>query len=110
MHTVSISAAAEQDLLECYRYLRRNAGEDTAERLLTLYADAIGSLEQWPNRGSPPRELKDVFRGSVRQLLIAPYRLLYRVVGDEVRILMFADGRRDVAALMRARFDLPEED
>ena len=38
-----------------------------------------------------------------RQILLPPYRLIYRVMDGTVFILLIADGRRDVQALLERR-------
>ena len=38
-----------------------------------------------------------------RELIRAPYRIIYRIVGAEVWVLAIVDGRRDLDALLNSR-------
>jgi toxin ParE1/3/4 len=50
-----------------------------------------------------PQELQALGISDFRQLLLAPYRLIYRVAGDTVYVFVIADGRRDMQALLERR-------
>ena len=56
-----------------------------------------------PERGSNPRELLDLGVREHRQLLFKLYRMIYRVMDDTVYVLVIADGRRDIPALLERR-------
>lgn len=56
--------------------------------------EKIFSLESMPERCQESSE-SQYFTYVVRQLLIGDYRLLFRVVGDTVRILDFKGGRQN---------------
>ena len=60
-------------------------------------------LERFPHRGAIPAELERLGIGDFRQTLLAPYRIVYRVVADSVYIMLIADGRRDLQALLERR-------
>ena len=38
-----------------------------------------------------------------REIFFKPYRIIYRVMGDNVYVLVIADGRRDMQALLQRR-------
>ena len=38
-----------------------------------------------------------------REIFFKPYRIIYRVMGDNVYVLVIADGRRDMQALLLRR-------
>jgi toxin ParE1/3/4 len=61
------------------------------------------SLTAAPTRGSPPRELRSLGDQEYRQVFFKPYRLIYRVVGQQVVIYLIADGRRDMQSLHARR-------
>lgn len=56
--------------------------------------EKIFSLESMPER-CPESPESQYFTYVVRQLLIGDYRLLFRVVGDTVRLLDFKGGRQN---------------
>ena len=71
--------------------------------LLDRLLAAIETLETFPLRGSVPRELDALGIREFRQILVEPYRLIYRVVGKTVFVMVIADGRRDMQALLERR-------
>jgi len=56
-----------------------------------------------PHRGSRPSELPPGTEGEFRQVLFKPYRVIYEVSGNEVVILLIADGRRSLQSLLLRR-------
>ena len=57
-----------------------------------------------PERGAYPAELLDLAIRRYRQVVFFKlYRVVYRVDGDQVTVLLIADGRRDLKALLERR-------
>jgi toxin ParE1/3/4 len=100
---VQLTEGAEADLEGIYRYLAKNGSPEDAERLLDAFLDKIQTLEQLPLRGGVPKELESIGIREYRQVLMRPYRLIYRLVNDTVFIMVIADGRRDMQALLERR-------
>lgn len=50
-----------------------------------------------------PKELDALGIREFRKILMPPYRLIYRVVGATVFIIVIADGRRDMQTLLEHR-------
>ena len=100
---VVLTRGAEDDLEAIHRYLAENRGSDDADALLDAFLDKIAALERYPLRGSVPKELDALGIREFRQVLLDPYRLIYRVLGSKVFILLIADGRRDMHALLERR-------
>ena len=48
-------------------------------------------------------ELLDIGIREYREIFFKPYRIIYRVMGDKVYVLVVADGRRDMQALLQRR-------
>ena len=61
------------------------------------------SLADLPNRGSQPHELMEFGNRAFREVPCKPYRIIYRVYDREVVVLLIADGRRDMRALLARR-------
>lgn len=102
-YTIVIEAGAEHDLLEIDAYI---AGHDSADKAIAVMArieQAIGKLETFPNRGSRPKELVENGVLDFRETFFKPYRILYRVADDKVVVVLVADGRRDMRALLARR-------
>jgi len=100
---VELTQGAEDDLAAIHAWLAANRSPDDADALLDRLLEAVGTLERFPQRGSVPQELQALGISEFRQLLLAPYRLIYRVAGDTVYVFVIADGRRDMQALLERR-------
>lgn len=100
---VELTQGAEDDLEAIYDYLAENASEEVAVELLDAFLEKIQTLEQFPLRGGIPNELQSLGIRDFRQVLMSPYRLIYRVAKGTVFIMVLADGRRDMQALLERR-------
>lgn len=100
---VELTQGAEDDLETIFDYLVENRSLDDATQLLDTLLRKIRTLELYPMRGSVPKELESLGIREFRQILMSPYRLIYRVLADKVFILVIADGRRDMQALLERR-------
>ena len=71
-----------------------------AAALVREARDAAQSLRQFANRGRYVPEENDP---NIRELLVQSYRLMYRVRGNDVEIINFIHGARDLASIIRKR-------
>lgn len=74
-----------------------------ARRVLDKISDAVTRLSEMPDRGSFPPELLEVGIRDYREVRFKPYRILYGVTENRVHILLIADGRRELRALLERR-------
>jgi toxin ParE1/3/4 len=102
-YAVFLTAGAEADLAEIHGWIAANRGGDQAEMFLDRMLARVESLERFPERGPIPAELDALGIREFRQLLETPYRLIYRIFGDHVFVLLIADGRRDFRSLLERR-------
>ena len=100
---VLVDSGAEQDLREIAAYLAEHGTRGAAREWTVAILGRIETLEHFPERGSRPRELEESGSSRYRQILHGRYRIFYRIGERQVTILLVADGRRDIAALLRAR-------
>ena len=103
VYKVIVSENASQDLIDIYRYIYRNDSQDSAEYVPEQLEKTINSLAQNPNRGSYTNELFAIGLKEYREIYFKPYRIIYDVDGQDVNILIIADGRRDMRALLALR-------
>jgi len=75
-----------------------NAGR-VHERLLRR----VGSLRSMPNRGHPTPELVAAGYQNYREVMVKPYRIVYRIEPKTVWIIAVIDGRREAEDLLLAR-------
>jgi toxin ParE1/3/4 len=102
-YTVVIDVAAERDLAEIATYIAEN---DSVERTLPVSANiekAIARLTTLPSRGPHPRELLEHGIRDFREIHYRSYRILYRIAGDLVVVVLIADSRRDMRAMLARR-------
>ena len=94
---------AERDIEDIHAYIARNDSVARADRLLDALEKLCNSLAELPERGNVPMELSDLGITQYREVRYKPYRVIYRIVGDEVVILCVIDGRRDIESLLQRR-------
>jgi toxin ParE1/3/4 len=94
---------AERDLDDITSHI---AEHDSIERAIFVAARierAISALTSFPNRGSYPKDLLEYGNRDFREIHFKPYRIIYRVLLDKAVVVLIADGRRDMHALMTRR-------
>ena len=100
---VQLTKDAARDLEEICDYIDRHDAPDRADHVLEQIEKAFHSLYEHPHRGNSPKELLDIGLREYREIFFKPYRIIYRVMGDNVYVLVIADGRRDMQALLQRR-------
>ena len=100
---VQLTADAARDLEEICDYIDRHDAPGSADHVLEQIEKAFASLSEYPQRGNYPKELLDLGIREYREIFFKPYRIIYRVTGNNVYVLVIADGRRDMQALLQRR-------
>jgi toxin ParE1/3/4 len=100
---VFLTADAARDLEEIYQYIVRHDAPGKAEYVLTRIEKTLISLSESPERGVYLKELLALGMREYREVFFKPYRLIYRIIGDKVYILLIVDGRRDMQSLLQRR-------
>jgi toxin ParE1/3/4 len=100
---VVLTEDAERDLDGLITYIAQNDSPRNAEHVLVRILDIADSLTVEPTRGSTPKELRALGDQEYRQVFFKPYRLIYRIVEQQVVIYLIADGRRDLQTLLARR-------
>lgn len=102
---VGVTRQADNDILSIVAFIADREGPDMAETILERLIQTRDSLCQLPDRGRIVPELKRVNILSYREILAAPYRVVYQVntSSHAVLIHMVADGRRNFTELLKER-------
>jgi toxin ParE1/3/4 len=100
---VVLTDDAERDLEDIVTYIAKYDSPRNAEHVLTRILDIADSLTVEPTRGTTPKELRALGDQEYRQIFFKPYRLIYRVVAQQVVIYLIADGRRDMQTPLAQR-------
>jgi toxin ParE1/3/4 len=102
-YAVAIDRDAENDLEDIANYI---AEHDSSQHALDVVANIERQIERlapFPGRGAHPKELVEYGNRDFREISFKPYRILYRVLGRQVVVVLIADGRRDMRSLLARR-------
>ncbi len=100
MASVRWTAQARNDLEEACLYIARDSAT-SAESLRVRILSVVELLASSPRSG---RVVPELTRDDVRELIVQRFRVMYRLLGDDVEILRVWHGAR----LLRRR-DLPPD-
>jgi toxin ParE1/3/4 len=102
-YKVLIDPQAKQDLKELFIYVALNDGTSMADKLLDGIEKTCYKLEEYPERGHIPQELK--LTGIKRYLEIhyKPYRIIYEIDKRLIYIHAVLDGRRNIQEILSER-------
>lgn len=109
-YRVVFTNAALQDLDEIADYIANLHGARQALYVAREIRKRVETLKVFPDRGAHLQELVDLGAGGTldyRQLHWKPYRIVYFVSGRVVNIMLIADDRRDMPALLMKRLVCP---
>ena len=85
------SPLAEERAVEAFEQIARDR-PSAAVRWLERLLERVGSLASFPDRGRAVPELQ---RPDVRELVVKPYRVIYRRDPKRVVVLTIRHGRRE---------------
>ena len=96
------AVTAHDDLLRIIKYIALDSPANAGKVLKTIKSRAA-ALHLSPQRGRVVPELQHQGIAQYRELVIAPWRLIYRITDDTVLVLSVLDGRRNVEDLLLTR-------
>jgi len=93
---VLVSSAANKDLQVISDFYILTATDSIAEKLITRIETGFEALAQFPERGNSVYEL--VFIGVIqyKQLLAKPFRLIYSINNQQVRVHMVLHQKQSI--------------
>ncbi len=100
---VFLTDDAARDLDELYDYIAVHDALQKAAYVLGQIERAFSRLSKFPQRGGHPKELLTLGILEYREIFFKPYRIIYRIMGKNVYVLLIADGRRDMQTLLQRR-------
>ena len=100
---VHLTGDAARDLEDICDYIERHDSLASAAYVLDRIEEAFAGLSEHPLRGGFPKELLDIGIREYREVFFKPYRIIYRVMDENVYVLVIADGRREVRTLLERR-------
>ena len=102
-YSVVWASVAEKDLINIIEYIAEDSPQNALNILAEIKKQASG-LYTLPERGRIVPELYDQGILLYRELIIAPWRLIYRISGQEIFFLSVIDSRRNVEDILMKRF------
>ena len=99
---VQWAEVAVRDLEELVSYIATDSELD-ANRALSRLEKRAAASESNPGWGRVVPELAHFGMRTWRELVVRPYRLVYRIEGDTVTVLATLDGRRDLEDVLLER-------
>jgi len=100
---VFLTDDAARDLEDLYDYIEKHDAPGKADHVLEQIEKRFTSLSENPHRGTYPKELLTIGLREYREVFFKPYRIIYRVMAETVYVMVIADGRRDMQALLQRR-------
>jgi toxin ParE1/3/4 len=94
---------AARDLENLYDYIKLHDVPGKADYVLEQIEKTLDSLSEYPQRGTFPKELLAIGLREYREIFFKPYRIIYRVMDNNVYVLLIVDGRRDMQTLLQQR-------
>ena len=101
-YSVLWTKTAEQDLGNILDYIAQDS-PDRALEILHMIRTSASALTSMPERGRIVPELKVHGISTYRELVISPWRMIYRTEGKSVIILTVIDGRRNLEDILLER-------
>ncbi len=100
---VWLTADAARDLEELHDFIATHDIPGRANHVLGQIEKAFTRLAEFPQRGPCPKELLAIGVREYREVFFKPYRIIYRVLGQDVYVLLIVDGRRHMQSLLLQR-------
>jgi len=101
-YRVEWAEVARRDLLSIVDYLVEKRSEAAASTLDKLERKAA-ALTRLPGRGHTPPELARLQVRQYRELIVPPFRLIYRLTSHRVLVLAILDSRRNLEDILLTR-------
>lgn len=100
---VLLSEEAVRDIEDIYRYIAEYDALEHAGRVLLALEDICSGLGTMPERGNVPKELRSLGMTEFREVHYKPYRVIYRISGQQAVVYCVVDGRRDMQSFLQRR-------
>ncbi len=101
-YSVEWSKTAESDLLAIIQYIHNDSPKAAAKAFGNI-RDKASDLVIFPERGRIVPELLAHGVGHYRELIIPPWRAIYRFSGNTVYVLAVIDSRRNIEDILLDR-------
>ena len=97
------SGIAEEDLRNIILYIAEDSSIN-ARNIFEKIKETASSLTHFPERGRVVPELQDQGVFLYRELILEPWRIMYRISDKKVYVLSVIDSRQNVEDILLKRF------
>ncbi len=101
-HKIFWTNVAENDLKEIIEYISLDSPYNTL-KILNKIKQKASDLYTLPERGRIVPELREQGILQYRELIIPPWRLIYRIAGRKIYVLSVIDSRQNVEDILLKR-------
>ena len=101
-YSVYWTKSAKQDLREIIDYISKDSKKN-ALKILNRITQQSAELKQMPFRYRVISEFQDLNIESYRELIISPWRIIFKVVNHKVFVVAVLDGRRNIEDILREK-------
>lgn len=102
-YKVHWASVAENDLKGIIEYIAEDSLANAISVFEKIKEKALG-LNQFPERGRIVPELKDQGIALYRELIVTPWRIIYRIIDKTIYVLSVLDSRQNVEDILLKRF------
>lgn len=102
-YKVQWASVAEYDLKGIIEYIAEDSLANAISVFEKIKEKALG-LNQFPERGRIVPELKDQGIALYRELIVTPWRIIYRIMDKTIYVLSVLDSRQNVEDILLKRF------
>jgi len=99
IYVVNVNKTAKNDIIGIVKFISKN-NPINALNILKRIQDRIDSLYKFPERGGYVQELLKYNIKDYRQLIESPWRIIYRIDGNIVNVIMIIDSRRNTQDIL----------
>ena len=99
LYKIRWAGIAEEDLTCIVSYIAEDSLTN-ARAIFEKIKEKASSLNEYPERGRIIPELQDQGIFLYRELIVTPWRILYRISGKNVYILSVLDSRQNVEDIL----------
>lgn len=102
-YKVLIDPLAKQDMKEIFLYAAFNDSISSADKLLVSIETTITKLEEYPERGHIPQELRQTGIKRYLEIHYKPYRIIYEIENNLIYVHCVLDARRNIQEILGER-------
>lgn len=102
-YQVFLTDYAAYDLEYLYDYIESHDAPEKTYYVLEKMEETFSSLVDNPEHGAYPNELLAVGLREYREIYFKPSRIIYRIIAQNVYVMVIADGRRGMQSLLQRR-------